>query len=241
MNKEEFLKSLEELLADISPAEKDEAMQYYREYFDDAGAENEADVIRELGSPEGVAHTIKEEIAGKELMVTETPKTKAEEKNEEYQRKEDKSQQTYGQQSTYQSADANDMKEKKQMEPAMIALIIVLVCLVGIPVGIPVLGTVGGLILGLFGALFGILCACIFGGIGLIIAAVAVLVAAIVVLFSAPLVSVLLIGIALILGSIGVLWLFGGIKLCQHGFPFLKDAVVSLFEWVRGLFHKSEV
>ena len=31
MNKNEFLNQLEALLADISPTEKEEAMQYYRE------------------------------------------------------------------------------------------------------------------------------------------------------------------------------------------------------------------
>ncbi|HKM04016.1 MAG TPA: DUF1700 domain-containing protein [Lachnospiraceae bacterium] len=60
MNRVEFMKQLEALLFDISSSEKEEAIQYYSDYFDDAGVENEAYVINELGSPEKVAATIKE-------------------------------------------------------------------------------------------------------------------------------------------------------------------------------------
>lgn len=60
MNKETFLKQLEKLLYDIPRDERDEAMDYYRSYFDDAGVENEALVIEELESPQAIAASIKE-------------------------------------------------------------------------------------------------------------------------------------------------------------------------------------
>ena len=60
MNQEKFLRELEHLLSDISQVEREEAMDYYRCYFEDAGAENEARVLQELGSPKKVADTIKE-------------------------------------------------------------------------------------------------------------------------------------------------------------------------------------
>ena len=60
MNQEKFLQELEYLLSDISQVEREEAMEYYRCYFEDAGAENEARVLRELGSPQKVADMIKE-------------------------------------------------------------------------------------------------------------------------------------------------------------------------------------
>ena len=62
MNRNEFLRRLEVLLSDISKEEREEALQYYRDYFEDAGAEHEADVIRKLGSPEKVAETIKADL-----------------------------------------------------------------------------------------------------------------------------------------------------------------------------------
>lgn len=59
MNRAEFMRRLTELLGDVSPMERDEAIQYYNDYFDDAGAENENSVIASLGSPEELARTIK--------------------------------------------------------------------------------------------------------------------------------------------------------------------------------------
>ena len=55
MDRMQFMKQLEELLSDISETERMEALDYYNSYFDDAGPEKEADVIRELGSPGKVA------------------------------------------------------------------------------------------------------------------------------------------------------------------------------------------
>lgn len=60
MNRTEFMKKLELLLADISENERQEAINFYEDYFDDAGAENEQEVIESLGSPEKVAQIIKE-------------------------------------------------------------------------------------------------------------------------------------------------------------------------------------
>ena len=59
MNRAEFMRRLTELLGDVPPAERDEAIQYYNDYFDDAGAENESGVIASLGTPEELARTIK--------------------------------------------------------------------------------------------------------------------------------------------------------------------------------------
>lgn len=55
MNKSEFLHQLERLLADLAPEERSAALEYYTEYLDEAGEAGEADVLRELGSPEEVA------------------------------------------------------------------------------------------------------------------------------------------------------------------------------------------
>ena len=59
MSRWEFMRQLEELLSDISPSEREEALQYYNDYFNDAGKENEQEVMQALGSPEQVAKTVK--------------------------------------------------------------------------------------------------------------------------------------------------------------------------------------
>ena len=65
MSRVEFMKQLNELLTEISPSEREEALQYYNDYFDDAGEENEANVMQELGSPYKVAETIKADLLGR--------------------------------------------------------------------------------------------------------------------------------------------------------------------------------
>ena len=66
MNRQEFLEKLRLLLGDLSEEEREEAIQYYEDYFADAGPEMEEQVIRELGSPEKVALMIREAIRGEE-------------------------------------------------------------------------------------------------------------------------------------------------------------------------------
>lgn len=66
MTRAEFMRELERLLADIPESERTEALQYYNDYFDDAGAENELRVLVELGSPYDVAKSIKESLSSGE-------------------------------------------------------------------------------------------------------------------------------------------------------------------------------
>lgn len=59
MNRYEFMKKLEDLLSDIPPSERDEALGFYEDYLDDAGPENEAAILEELESPEKVAKIVR--------------------------------------------------------------------------------------------------------------------------------------------------------------------------------------
>ena len=61
MNKDQYLRKLEYLLSDLPEEERREAMEYYVEYFEEAGPEREAEVMRELGTPETVALSGREE------------------------------------------------------------------------------------------------------------------------------------------------------------------------------------
>lgn len=64
MNRSEFMRQLEMLLSDVTPSERMDAIQYYNDYFEDAGPENEQEVIKALGSPAKVAATIKADLSG---------------------------------------------------------------------------------------------------------------------------------------------------------------------------------
>ena len=59
MDKRKFLEELQMELSELTFEERGEALEYYEEYFADAGEENEEDVIRSLGTPQQVAEQIK--------------------------------------------------------------------------------------------------------------------------------------------------------------------------------------
>lgn len=58
MNKQEYLSELEAHLASLSEEERNDALRFYEEYFEDAGPENEQQVISELGKPFALAKSI---------------------------------------------------------------------------------------------------------------------------------------------------------------------------------------
>ena len=55
MTKTDYLAALEKYLKTLPEADYKEAMDYFTEYFEEAGSENEAQVIEELGDPKDAA------------------------------------------------------------------------------------------------------------------------------------------------------------------------------------------
>ena len=70
MGRKEFMEQLAALLGDISPQEREEALDYYERYFDEAGDDLQQ-AIDHLGSPQKVAQDIKSGLKG-EYFYTET-------------------------------------------------------------------------------------------------------------------------------------------------------------------------
>ncbi len=61
MNREQYLKRLETCLDALSTEERSSALLYYVDYFEDAGADAEQEVIAQLGDPRQLADRILEE------------------------------------------------------------------------------------------------------------------------------------------------------------------------------------
>ena len=59
MTRQEFLRALEQDLADVSAEERAEAVRFYGEYFDEAGPECEQALLEELGDAHRVANIIR--------------------------------------------------------------------------------------------------------------------------------------------------------------------------------------
>ena len=55
MNKNEFMERLSEKLVGLNPEDREDAVNYYWEYFEEAGFGEESDVTRNVGKPEDVA------------------------------------------------------------------------------------------------------------------------------------------------------------------------------------------
>ena len=64
MNRESFLRELAFLLSDLEEDEREEALQYYKDYFDEVGSEHEAEILVHIGSPEKVAAELKNSLRG---------------------------------------------------------------------------------------------------------------------------------------------------------------------------------
>lgn len=77
MDRVDFMQQLESLLQNVAAAEREEAIQYYNDYFDDAGAENEQNVIEALGNPARVAENIKRDLIGNGYGEPQSRKAKA--------------------------------------------------------------------------------------------------------------------------------------------------------------------
>lgn len=58
MNRKQYMEELAKLLSDIPEQEKEEVLDFYEGYFDDAGEEREQEVIAGLGSPEKLSLSI---------------------------------------------------------------------------------------------------------------------------------------------------------------------------------------
>lgn len=63
MTKQEFMYRLAQQLVSLPPEERLCALKFYDEYFADAGEENWEALLQDLGSPEAVARTIREDFA----------------------------------------------------------------------------------------------------------------------------------------------------------------------------------
>ncbi len=204
MNRREFMDRLEALLQSISPEERNEAMQYYNDYFDDAGPENEGRVIRELESPEKVAAIIRTGLAdgddgnkfySERSEYRETGYTDT--RFEEYKVPVAREMSANGREDR-----GTQGKGPWTSRPLKILLIILIIC-VGVPTVIPAVGGVFLGILGILAAIFGVIVAFLFAGVGIMIGGVVCFATGVVQLFHFIPAGILLIGIGLLLAALG--------------------------------------
>lgn len=67
MNRKDFIQKLRRELAKLPAEEREAAIEYYEEYFDEAGTEGEQELLQQLRSPKRVAAQIKSDYAARLL------------------------------------------------------------------------------------------------------------------------------------------------------------------------------
>ena len=212
MSRKAFMARLDELLADITEAEKEEALSYYEEYFEDAGPENEEEVISSLGSPEKVAATIKAGLGENAVEDGEFSET--------------------GYSNPYYDVKDEVATINKRKGFSGIGtggwIIILILCLFALPILGPILLGVLGTIFGVLVAIAAVIFAVLVTGIALVVAAVAMFAAGFATLFATPLVGVALIGAALLVAGIGILIAILGFWVVTKVIPPLFRGLVEL-------------
>ncbi len=242
MSRWEFMRRLEELLSDISPNEREEALQYYNDYFNDAGKENEQSVMEALGSPEQVAKIVKEGLSGAagQGEFTEhgfTSDSARQKKNEVIRRS--------GEEQTGESADAHSAKEgfeeghgystdngsskKGTQMPAWAIVLIVIACVICSPVILGVAVSILGLLLGIAGAILGVIAG--FGAAALVLYVVAVVlfIGGFGCMIAAPVKGIGMIGGGCICAAIGILFMLLTVFIAGKCVPGICQGIGYIF------------
>ena len=227
MSKQQFMGELKQLLGDIPTDEREEALAYYEDYFADAGEENEENLLRELESPEKVAHIIKaglRDTASKDGEFSETGFSGfyAREK-EELVPTETVDDRGFGRNRRF---DPSDRSNKM--------LIYILLAIITAPIWMPVIGAIFGVLAGICGVIIGVICALFFGGIGIIIGGIALAVGSFLSFSLSPMGAILLSGVGMLLVGIGILLTYGGVRIVTSAIPSLFNTVSMIFKKVIG-------
>ena len=213
MNREEYMKRLERALNGISESEKAEALQYYRDYFDDAGVENEQEVMEALGTPENLAETIKKEQMGQQ----------------------DSFEQNVDSEDTYVGAtkENEDNKKKNKLSGGTIAAIVILAILAS-PIILTVAAAVASALVGVVAAIFSAVVSVIAVVLALILVVVICIVAVFVFAGISPFFSVILAGIALMVAGVCVFLIMAVVWLFSMALPWLIKGIIKLCKKIFG-------
>ena len=222
MNKAEFLHQLEQLLSDVTPYERTEALNYYEEYFTDAGVENEQRILLELGSPWQVAQSIREGLQpGMSYANNSSTQIPPYTEVPPY-----KDVPPYAETPPYAEMPQYSDREEKNGLPTWAVVLIVIGCIFASPVLLGLFAAALGLLVGLIGVIIG------FGaaGVALVVAGVTVVIAGIINCTLFPMSGIVLAGAGLIVFALGILFMMFTVWLCGFALPGIFRGIASLFK-----------
>lgn len=225
MNRIEFMTELDALLQDVPVEERKEAMQYYNDYFDDAG-EEEKDVVKELGSPAKVAENIKKDLG----IQTEIPSGGAQNTGANHTGAQDARAQDNGTQNVgTQNVGTQNVGTQEQSNHIWKIVLIVLVVIFGIPLLLGIGCGVLGLLAGIIATVFSVILTAVL----VVVSGVLAVVSGIALLIAEPAVGLALIGGGLIAGVCGVIASVLLVKLCMIAFPAAGRWIAKMWNKVK--------
>lgn len=219
MNRAEFMSQLNRLLWDIPESDRQDAIAYYNAYFDEAGVENEAKVIQELGSPGKVAATIKADL-------NSSGNEQAEYTDHGY---------CDGREGKNQDLPSKTYRTKKKGTIPWPLLIVLLIFASPFLLGIGG-GLLGGMI-GLIFAALGILLAVILCGVAFLISGIVCFVVGIVRIVFSPIEGLVTAGVGSLLLAAGILLTLLFIWCMFKWFPTMFRGIINL---IQRLFYRGE-
>lgn len=225
MRKEEFLKELEALLQDISEQERAEAMQYYTDYFDDAGSDKEEQIIEELGSPQKVAKTIQ---AG--LGETDGEFSERGYRDQRFEQNQELGPRAVSAKGQQGARSGQTPAPKKKSNGWKIACIILL-CLFFAPIILPVGIAAAAVLFAFLICLVALAVAVGATALGLLVAGVAIVVVGLVKAFMMPAAGVALAGVGFLILALGILAAVVITWCCVKFLPWLIRGIVKLLKY----------
>lgn len=219
MNRKEYLAKLSFLLQDIPEEEREDAIGYYEDYFEEAGPENEERVIEELGSPEKVAAMIRDSVKGNTGEAEYTENGYYDKRYDEKNKMPGKSQK-----------EKWHFKGDRNRNLALLIIIAMLVCGTALPAIAGVVFGIGGGILGIAGGFLGVFMAAGGGCIGLIGGGIGMTIGGIVKLFTFVPTGLLMIGGGLLMIAAGICLLVFWVWILAKILPAIIRGIVGMFQ-----------
>lgn len=239
MRRVEFMRELSNLLQDLSDADREEALRYYNDYFEDAGPENEEAVAEELGTPEKVAAMIKaglleddktqgsftdtgytdERFSGDERMPGPYESGRSGERGTFRRTEED---------DPYHYTSQPEPHKKKRRKGIWKLLLIVLLALCALPILAPLLIVLAVVLLVLIVTAVVIVLAFALSGIAIVISGILALGSGIAKLFLVPATGLFICGAALLVIALGIIVAWGMWWLLFKVLPPVLNALIRI-------------
>lgn len=234
MTKQEFLEQLNKLLCDIPKTEREEAILYYEEYFDEANISDTEDVSGRIDSPEKIAASIRAGLQGNEGNGEFTERGYYENgvgsENELMRNGEisDERKQKHNADDKYFNKSKSGITDEKVPLDKSKIILIVIIAVLTFPVWGGLLGGLFGVIVGILGAIFGVVVAAIAVTLSLLVCGVVFIAIGAVKTAAVPIAGITTIGIGLLCFGIGMLCLMFMVWLCSALIPGMFRGV----KWV---------